>query len=240
MEKIWAIIPARSGSKGLKNKNIVKINNKHLIYYTIKSALNTKKFEKVLFLTDSVKYAKIAKSYGAEIPYIRSKKNASDKATDNDLYISLLKNFKKKNIQTPNFFAHLSPTVPFRQNNVIAKGLAFFFKNKKTKFQTMRSVSNYPSSAYKNIRIIDNKICSILKKDFDANKLNYPRQFYEKTYKPNGLIDIISKKNLEINGTTHGKNTLAHVTDQFYNVDIDDEIQVKWAKFLIKERLIKL
>ena len=93
MEKVWAIIPARSGSKGLKNKNIIKINHKPLIYYTIKSALKTKKFEKVLFLTDSIKYAKIAKSYGAEIPFIRSKKNASNIATDNDLYINMLKIF---------------------------------------------------------------------------------------------------------------------------------------------------
>ncbi len=104
----------------------------------------------------------------------------------------------------------------------------------------MRSVSNYPSSAYKNVRIIDNKICSIIKKDFDANKLNYPRQFYEKTFKPNGLIDIISKKNLEVNGTTYSNNTLAFVTNQIYTIDIDDEIQLKWAKFLIKKGLIKI
>ncbi len=96
MEKVWAIIPARSGSKGLKDKNIIKINNKPLIYYTIKSALKTKKFEKVLFLTDSIKYAKIAEAYGAEIPFIRSKKNATHTATDNDLYNNMLKIFKKK------------------------------------------------------------------------------------------------------------------------------------------------
>ncbi|MDA9658350.1 hypothetical protein N9T11_00975 [Candidatus Pelagibacter sp.] len=52
IEKIWAIIPARSGSKGLKNKNIIKINNKSLIYHTIKKALKSKKFEKVSFLKD--------------------------------------------------------------------------------------------------------------------------------------------------------------------------------------------
>lgn len=240
MDKIWAIIPARSGSKGLKNKNIIKINAKPLIYYTIRSALKTKKFEKVLFLTDSIKYAKIAKSYGAEIPFIRSKKNASSAATDNDLYINMLKIFKKKKIQTPDFFAHLSPTVPFRQNNVISKGLNFFFKNKKSKLQTMRSVSNYPSSAYKNVRIVNNKICSIIKKDFDVNKLNFPRQTYEKTFKPNGLIDIISKKNLELNGATHSNNTLAFVTNQVYTIDIDDKIQLTWAKFLIKKDLIKI
>ena len=70
-EKIWAIIPARAGSKGLKNKNIRKIKNKHLIYFTINDAIKSKMFEKIFFLTDSKKYAKIAESYGAEIPFLR-------------------------------------------------------------------------------------------------------------------------------------------------------------------------
>ena len=239
-EKIWAVIPARSGSKGLKNKNITKINKKHLIYYTIKDAINSKKFEKILFLTDSKKYAQIAKSYGAEIPFLRSKKNASDKATDNDIYIYMLKMFEKKNVKTPDYFAHLSPTVPFRNKNVIAKGINFFFKNKTSKFNSMRSVSLYPSSAYKNVRIINKKICSIVKKDFDVNKLNQPRQNYQKTYKPNGLIDIISKRNLLIYKKTHGKNTLAFKTDQIYLIDIDSELDLLWAKFLIQKKYIKI
>ena len=96
-EKIWAIIPARAGSKGLRHKNIKKIRNKHLIFYTINDAIKSNRFEKILFLTDSKKYAKIAESYGAEIPFIRSKSNASDKSTDNDLYLNMLKILRKKN-----------------------------------------------------------------------------------------------------------------------------------------------
>ena len=239
-ENIWAIIPARAGSKGLKDKNIKKIKNKHLIFYTINDAIKSKMFERILFLTDSKKYAKIAKNYGAEIPFIRSKSNSTDLSTDNDLYLNMLRIFKKKKINTPNYFAHLSPTVPFRSNNIISKGIKFFFKNKKSQLQTMRSVNLYSSNAYKNVRVINKKICSIIKKDFDANKLNYPRQFYEKTFKPNGLIDIISKKNLELNKTTHSRNTLAFITDQVYTADVDTNIDLMWVKFLLQNRLIKL
>ena len=81
--KIWAIIPARSGSKSLKNKNIVLLNKKPLLAHTIDSALKSKMFEKVLVLTDSQRYAKIAKKYGAEIPFIRPKNISKDKSTDN-------------------------------------------------------------------------------------------------------------------------------------------------------------
>ena len=235
--KIWAIIPARSGSKGIKNKNIVNLSGKPLIYYTIKDAFKSKKFEKILVLTDSQKYAKIAKSFGAEVPYLRPKSNALDTSTDNELYIYMLDFFREKNINVPNFFAHLSPTQPFRQNNIIQKGIDFFFKNKITDLSTMRSVSKMAQPAYKMARVIDGKLCSILKKDFDLNKLNYPRQSYEQTYVPNGLIDIISKKNLIVNKTTHHQKTLAFITDQIY-ADIDTEIDLIWAKFLISNKLV--
>ena len=164
--KIWAIIPARSGSKNLKNKNIIYLNNQPLIAYTIKSALQSKIFEKILVLTDSLKYARIAKKYGAEIPFIRPKKISLDKSTDNDLYVYMLNFFKKKKIDLPNFFAHLSPVVPFRTNNVIKRGVKYFFKKKKNNFQSMRSVSQMGQPAYKMMRIINGKLCSIKKKRF--------------------------------------------------------------------------
>ena len=96
MNKIWAIIPARSGSRGIKNKNITLLSGKPLIYHTIKAAIKSKMFEKILVLTDSEKYAKISIKYGAEIPYIRPKSNAKDNSTDNDLYLYMIDFFKKK------------------------------------------------------------------------------------------------------------------------------------------------
>ena len=63
-EKILAIIPARSGSKGLKDKNIKMMNGKPLIAYTIEAAQNSKIFEDIIISTDSEKYAEIAKTVG--------------------------------------------------------------------------------------------------------------------------------------------------------------------------------
>ena len=71
---ITCIIPARSGSKRIKNKNIKKFFGKPLIYYSIKLALKNKKFNKVIVSTDSKKIARIAKKLGASVPFLRSKK----------------------------------------------------------------------------------------------------------------------------------------------------------------------
>ena len=59
--EFWAFIPARSGSKGLKNKNIKPIKGKPLIYYSLAIALKTQGIKKTIFSSDSSKYIKIAK-----------------------------------------------------------------------------------------------------------------------------------------------------------------------------------
>ena len=71
---VYSIIPARSGSKSIKDKNIYNVNGKPLIYYSIAESLKSKFIDKTFFLTDSIKYAKIAKKYKADIPYIRSQR----------------------------------------------------------------------------------------------------------------------------------------------------------------------
>ena len=78
-KKILSVIQARSGSKGIPNKNIYKINNHPLISYTIKASTNCKLIDRTIVWTDSEHYAKIARSYGAQVPFLRPKKLSGDK-----------------------------------------------------------------------------------------------------------------------------------------------------------------
>ena len=78
-----AIIIARSGSKGLKDKNIRLLNGKPLMAYTIEAAIKSKCFDTVMVSTDSVKYKKIAEEYGAEVPFLRSRENSKDNRPKN-------------------------------------------------------------------------------------------------------------------------------------------------------------
>ena len=73
-KKNIALIPARRGSERIKNKNIKKLNGRPLISYSIKLAQDAKIFDKIYVLTDSKIYSKIAKSYGADVPFLRKKK----------------------------------------------------------------------------------------------------------------------------------------------------------------------
>ena len=98
---ILAIIPARGGSKGIKNKNIINLNGKPLIYFSIKQVLLSKMITDFIVSTDSKKIANISKKYLAPVPFLRPKNISGDKSLIIDtLYFCLKKmeKIKKKNI----------------------------------------------------------------------------------------------------------------------------------------------
>ena len=89
-----AIIPARSGSKGLPDKNIKKLIDKPLIAYSIEAALSSGCFDTVMVSTDSDQYADIARSYGADVPFLRSEATSSDSATTWDTVLEVLDKYE--------------------------------------------------------------------------------------------------------------------------------------------------
>lgn len=127
-----AVIPARGGSKGIKNKNIVNINGCPLIHYTIKPALKAKKdglIKTVIVSTDSTKIAEISKKIGADVPFLRPEEISGDKAKSIDLILHAIDFFEKKKI----FFKYvllLQPTSPLRKYEDIKNALSLFLKNR--------------------------------------------------------------------------------------------------------------
>ena len=91
-----AVIPARSGSKGLKDKNIKDLNGKPLIAYSIEAAIKSERFDKVFVSTDSQKYADIATKYGADASFLRSERNSGDTAGSWDVVREVIDTLKTK------------------------------------------------------------------------------------------------------------------------------------------------
>ena len=108
-----AIIPARSGSKGIKDKNIRLLNGKPLLAYTIEAALKSKCFDVVMVSTDSKKYKKIAEEYEAEVPFLRSEGNSKDYSSPWEVVKEVLERFKALGEEFDTF-ALLQPTSPLR------------------------------------------------------------------------------------------------------------------------------
>lgn len=230
LNNFWIIIPARSGSKTIKNKNIVKFQGKPLLAHSI--ILGKKlKLGNVVVTSDSKKYLKIASKYGADILHLRPKKFSKDKTSDLEVFKNFLNYVKKIGLTVPNFFIHLRPTSPIRKLSTLRKAIKLFLENKK-KFTSMRSVSVMSNPSQKTMKIKKRKLCSVINNDFNLDKFNKPKEFFEKTYLPNGYIDIVSIQNIKKN-IFHGKKVLPFIINEL-NSDIDSKDDLNYLNYRIK------
>lgn len=114
MNNTVAIIPARSGSKSIKDKNLAILSGHPLIAYSIAAAVLSKKISRTLVSTDSEEYAKIARKYGAEVPFLRPQEFSTDTSTDRDFMLHAMHWMKENNATPYEFWVHLRPTTPLR------------------------------------------------------------------------------------------------------------------------------
>lgn len=223
MRKI-AIILARSGSKGLKNKNILLLNGKHMIGWTIEAALQSKIFERIIVSTDSTEYKMISESYGAEV-IMRDEDLASDDATSFDVIEHLLKDDIE---DVYDYFVLLQPTSPTRDSQDICDA-CYLFENNFNDFDFLVSVveTNHSPELVKHIQ--DGSM-----KEFNSDFASYRRQ-NDKYYSPNGGI-FIGKPN-EYLSQKHffGAKSLAFKMDKLHSIDVDDWIDFKTAEVIMKE-----
>lgn len=224
MKKI-AIIPARSGSKGLPNKNILNLCGKPLIAWTIEAAIKSNCFDRVIVSTDSEEYGEISKKYGAEVIY-REENISKDNTPMYDVIESL---FQKIDINLYDYFVLLQPTSPLRNEKNIKEAINLFETNFKT-VDTLVSVTKADKSS-----ILINKIDDDLSlKYFDKDYSKYSRQNY-KEYEPNGAI-FMSKIDFYLkNKQFFVKTGIAYIMDKESSIDIDDKIDFELAIILMNK-----
>lgn len=144
---IIAIIPARGGSKGIKNKNIKLLNKIPLFVWSLIAAKREKIFDKIIVTSDSKKILDIAKKYGAE-SIKRSKLLSSDKAKTIDVIIDVLFKLKQKK-QNPKIVVLLEPTSPFRPRGIIKKCLLELKKKRFKSVATCTQVNRTPFNIFR-------------------------------------------------------------------------------------------
>ena len=225
--KILAIIPARSGSKGIKNKNIINLNGKPLISYTIESALKSKYIDDVIVSTDGVEIKNISLEYGAKVPFMRPKCLATDTSKTIDTVIYCIEEMKKLGFEY-DYVVVLQPTQPLRQAYHIDEAINMLLDSGKDSLVSVSKVDNHPLL----IRRIDDK--KILYKLINENSTKR-RQDFEDYYKVNGAI-YINKINENLNlDTSLNDNELGYIMDKKFDVDIDENLDIEIAKLLIEK-----
>lgn len=212
--KIIAIIPARSGSKTLPNKNIKLYKGIPLFVHSIKIALESKYISDVYVSSDSEEYNKIALEYGAKI-ILRPKNISDDLSPDIDTFIHFL-NESKLN---PDIIIHLRPTYPNRNINLLNDCIEQFLNYYKN-YDSLRTVQKIDKTPYKMYYIENNNLIPFIKsyKNY-VEPYNQARQIFPDSYIHNGCIDII-KTDIIKNNILSGERILPYIMKD--NDDIDD------------------
>ena len=222
-----AIIPARSGSKGLKDKNIKKLNGKPLLAYSIEAARQSMVFDEIMVSTDSKKYAEIAKAAGANVPFLRSAVNSSDKASSWDTVIEVLNNYSKAGRKFDTVCL-LQPTSPLRTAEDII-GAYKVLTQKSANAVTSVCEADYPP-LWNMILPEDNSLEEFKKQDQDC-----PRQQLPTYHRLNGAIFIktIDYTNGQIKLVDNKE--FAFIMPQQHSVDIDTDVDFLIAEVLATE-----
>ena len=220
MVEILCIIPARSGSKGITNKNIMDYKGKSLLAWSIEQAQKCKYNMKIIVSTDSQEYADIAIKYGAEVPFLRPSNISDDLSTDFEFINHCVNWLKTNENYTCDIILQLRPTSPTRKIEDINKALELFIENR-DKFDSLRSVIPFEKSPFKMYTLNDNKLIPLF---YEINNIqepyNQPRQILPQCYLHNGYIDILNTSLLNEN-TISGKNILPFIMDNNNDLDID-------------------
>ena len=147
-KNILALIGIRSGSKGLKNKNIKKLGNKHLVGWIINAAKKSKYINRIIVSTDSKKYAKISKKYGAEVPFLRDKKYAKDDSNEIDFIKFTIKKLEKLENYNPHIIVRLLATCPFQRPTDIDKTISKVLQKNINSAVLISEAKQHPRKAF--------------------------------------------------------------------------------------------
>jgi len=146
--KTIALIPARSGSKRVKNKNINKLKGHPLIAYTIQSASNSNIFDEIIVSTDSEDIKEIAEYYGANVPFMRPKEYAEDTSPDIE-WVKHSLDYLKDNGSDYKIFSILRPTSPFRKPETILRAFDLFNSAKCDSLRAVEKCLQHPCKMWK-------------------------------------------------------------------------------------------
>lgn len=221
MNKVIALIPARSGSKGVTGKNIRKLGDHPLIAWSIAACKRAKLIERVIVSTDSSEYRGLCQELGAEVPFLRPAAISGDRSTDYEFVVHAL-DWLRANGGEPDYIVHIRPTTPFRSPHVIDDAIAVFQASSRA--TALRSVHEMSESAYKTFEIaIGGQLKRVAADSTALDAANNARQQFPTTYVANGYVDVMSATFIRTHGLLHGDWVLPLITPPVIEVDTEDD-----------------
>jgi len=231
---VLAIIPARGGSQGIKDKNLTNILGKSLVEWAYFIGSQCKLIDRVVVSTDSQVIASHARSFGGDVPFIRPSDLAHSRTPDGPVFLHALNWLSDNEGYEPDLVVNLRPTFPCRSILQVDQAVAMLLNGKD--FDSLKSVSPAPVHPVKMWTIVDQELNSVS----TELRIRFPdpdtgRQFLPPVYMSNGAIDIVRVQILKKNGCFHAGRIMALLMD--YNCDIDTVADIQLATEKMREMI---
>ena len=229
--KIIAIIPARGGSKRLPNKNILPLDGKRLIEWTIEATIKSKYIDTVVVSSDCDKILDIVQRFTNVIALKRPAEISSDDAKSIDVVVHTLDYFKNTKNIIFDYSIFLQPTSPFRDEYDIDNAIEYLFKQKADAVIGVTKMDHSP--LWSNTLTQSNSMDNFL----DENIINTRSQDLEEYYRINGAIYINNiKRLLNENRFIFSNNIYGYKMEQLKSIDIDTKFDLLFAETILKEK----
>jgi CMP-N-acetylneuraminic acid synthetase len=229
------LIPARSGSKSIPNKNTILLSGEPLLSWTAKVAIGSDLSKNVVLSTDSNKIAQLGIELGLQVPFIRPKNLAQDRTLQLDVIkhaiVALSKNFNMK-FDT---IMLLQPTTPFRSRESVVKSYNYFCKYKADTLITISDVSKFaPSTKYlaEKSLLPDLFELELSSGEKQTQKRGTLRQDFEQIWWRNGSIYIFNTTTLIDSNSLYGGKTIGMPTNSVESINIDTPEDLALAKVI--------
>lgn len=229
-QKILAIIPARSGSKGMKDKNIALLQGKPLLGHTIEAALQSGVFTDIVVSTDSQKYADIAQELGASVPSLRPAELSTDSANSIDFMIYTLELLEKQ-CKIYDYIALLQPTSPLRTAKHIQDAVDRIKNHKVDSVISVCPCDHPVEWTFKQSQLHDLSV-------FGRAVAGIPRQSIEPSYRLNGAIFLCNVPTFRKTTSFYGGTSMGFVMDTASSIDIDSLEDFQLAEYLMAKRQV--
>ena len=228
--RVYGLVPARSGSKGLPDKNILEIDGRPLLAWSIAfgRALG---IDRVMLSTDSERYVEIGRAHGAECPFLRSEAASTDKAREEDILEDLHERLPRHGIELPDVWVWLKPTSPFRKLSAVHEALEVL--GSRPEVDSVRLVSEGDSR----LQIINK--AGYLEPLLDAwprHLSKIPRTYLPKAYHPYSLEVFRHSGWVEHRTAFMGRRIVPILQSRITGLDIDDKDGFDIIKALIEAR----
>jgi CMP-N,N'-diacetyllegionaminic acid synthase len=224
-----AIIPARGGSKGLPRKNILPLEGKPLIAYTILAARAARSIQRTIVSTESAEIAEVAREYGAEVPFLRPLELAQDDTPTLPVLKHVLNQIEAAEGSKPEIVVVLQPTSPLRKAADVDAAVRLLEQTQADSVISVCAVEHHPALMK---RLESDRLVPLL-----PNSPEYARrQDLPPVYRPNGAI-YVTRRQVLLDNHIMGPDTRALLMDAESSVDIDTRLDLKIAGLIMQERI---